>query len=92
MNDCIIDVRTLEPYDRHPTIFQTFAILGTGDALQIVNDHDPQPLLRLFEQELAGVFSWHYLERGPVWRVRIGKTAQSDKLVSGRIGCGCMAH
>ncbi len=91
MSDCIIDVRTLESFDRHPTIFQTFSTLKTGEALVIVNDHDPRPLRKVFDTELAGVFSWEYLESGPLWRVRIGKIADSDKVARGR-NCGCAAH
>ena len=91
MKDTLIDVRTLEPYDRHPAIFQTFAVLKRGQALQILNDHDPKPLHRLFEAELAGIYAWEYLESGPIWRVRISKIADSDKIARGR-GCGCGAH
>lgn len=91
MSDCIIDVRTLEPIDRHPTIFQTFSTLKTGEALVIINDHDPRPLYKIFDTELAGIFSWEYQEKGPIWRVRIGKIANSSKVVRSR-GCGCATH
>ena len=47
---------------------------GPGEALELVNDHDPKPLRYQFEAELPGTFTWDYLEEGPeAWRVRIGK-------------------
>ena len=39
-----IDVRTIAPRERHPLIFRTFGDLAAGEALQLVNDHDPKPL------------------------------------------------
>lgn len=93
MNDCMIDVRTLEPYDRHPTLFQAFAALHVGEALQVVNDHDPKPLHQQFELELPGIYAWEYLESGPaIWRVRIEKIVASDKVAQARAGCGCKSH
>ncbi|WP_217923091.1 DUF2249 domain-containing protein [Miltoncostaea oceani] len=70
----VIDVREMVPRDRHPTIFTTFEALSPGQAMELVNDHDPQPLRRQFETRLPGSYTWDYLEEGPeVWRVRIGK-------------------
>jgi uncharacterized protein (DUF2249 family) len=69
-----IDVREIAPRERHPLIFNTFRSLGTGEAMEIVNDHDPKPLFYQFQAELPGLFSWDYLENGPdTWRVRITK-------------------
>ncbi len=71
-----IDVRTLPPTQRHSTIFQTYNGLKSGEAFELVNDHDPKPLYYQFAAEHAGKFSWDYQEKGPsVWRVHIGKTA-----------------
>jgi len=70
-----IDVRAIPRIDRHRLIFGTFERLQAGEALIIVNDHDPIPLSAHFEARYPGMFSWDYLERGPdVWRVRIGCT------------------
>jgi uncharacterized protein (DUF2249 family) len=67
-----LDVRELPPRQRHALIFDTCDMLATGDALVLVNDHDPRPLYYQFEAEQPGRFGWDYLERGPdVWRVRI---------------------
>ncbi len=69
-----IDVRQIPPRDRHPLIFNTFESLAPGEALLLVNDHDPAPLRYQFEAEQAGRFGWHYLQQGPeVWQVRISK-------------------
>jgi uncharacterized protein (DUF2249 family) len=69
-----IDVREIPPRERHPLIFDTFDQLSPGEALLLINDHDPKPLYYQFQAESTGKFTWDYLETGPdVWRVRIGK-------------------
>ena len=69
-----IDVRQLAPRQKHPTIFQTFHRLAAGEAMLIINDHDPKPLYYQMAAEMPGTFDWEYLEDGPeVWRVRITK-------------------
>lgn len=70
-----IDVRAIEPRERHPLIFDTFGKLAAGESFELVNDHDPKPLYYQFEAEHTGQFTWDYLEDGPeVWRVRIGRS------------------
>lgn len=69
----------MPPRQRHPTIFSTWAGLADGDAILLVNDHDPVPLYYQFACEYAGRFRWDYLEQGPaVWRVRISKGTFPD--------------
>lgn len=69
-----VDVRTVAPRNRHPLLFQKFDALASGDAYELVNDHDPKPLYYQFQAERPGELDWRYLEEGPeVWRVRIGK-------------------
>lgn len=69
-----IDVRTIAPRDRHPLLFQRFDALASGEAYELVNDHDPKPLYYQFQAERPGELDWTYLEEGPeVWRVRVGK-------------------
>lgn len=72
----VVDVRPLPPPEKHPLIFDTFFSLQVGQAMELVNDHDPKPLYYQFSAELPGKFSWEYLERGPVWRVAITRTAE----------------
>ncbi|HPP46145.1 MAG TPA: DUF2249 domain-containing protein [Accumulibacter sp.] len=69
-----IDVRHIIPRERHPLIFSAFDALAAGEALLLVNDHDPKPLFYQFQAESKSAFTWEYLESGPeVWQVRIGK-------------------
>jgi uncharacterized protein (DUF2249 family) len=71
-----IDVRTVQPRERHPLILNTFRSLGTGESMELINDHDPRPLYYQFQAELPGKFTWDYVEAGPeTWRVRIAKLA-----------------
>lgn len=73
-----IDVRTIPPYERHAQIFGQFDALEAGQALVIVNDHDPVPLRRQFAARTPGQFDWTYLEAGPaLWRVQIDKTSNT---------------
>jgi len=84
-----LDLRTIAPRDRHPLIFSTFAKLDVGQALELVNDHDPRPLQSQFQIERPGQFSWNYLEQGPAtWRVAITKTASAAKAGQCCGGCG----
>lgn len=48
-----LDVRDLAPADRHPEIHDAFAELDAGEALELVNDHDPQPLFYEFKAEVS---------------------------------------
>ncbi|OJX33436.1 MAG: aminotransferase [Burkholderiales bacterium 68-12] len=89
-----IDVRTIEPRERHAQIFGRFDALHAGEALQIVNDHDPVPLRYQLESRAAGQFQWAYLQSGPdLWRVLISKLESSkaeaeDSCCSGGACCG----
>jgi len=40
----LLDVRRLDGPEKHPAIHARFDALGPGQALTIVNDHDPKPL------------------------------------------------
>lgn len=71
-----LDVRSLPPPQRHALIFETCSKLATGDAVILVNDHDPKPLYYQFQAEYPGRYGWEYVEDGPqVWRVRISRQA-----------------
>jgi uncharacterized protein (DUF2249 family) len=39
-----LDLREIPPPKRHPKIFDAFEELDSGEALMIVNDHEPTPL------------------------------------------------
>jgi len=69
-----LDIRPVIPKERHLKIFSTFEELKTGEAFQLINDHDPKPLYYEMKAERDGTFEWEYIEQGPeVWRVNIKK-------------------
>lgn len=69
-----LDVRTVPPRERHPLIFATFDRLAAGEALVLVNDHDPKPLYYQFMAERPGLVSWEPQEEGPErWAILIRK-------------------
>lgn len=69
-----IDLRPLAQRERHPLAFNTFRSLGAGETVELIGDHDLQPLYEQFQAEWAGRFSWDELERQPdAWRIRIAK-------------------
>ena len=71
-----IDLRPLALRERHSLIFNTFRSLGSGEAVELINDHDPKQLLDQFRTEWPGRFAWDDMQSGPdVWRVRIVKLA-----------------
>lgn len=40
---CELDLRTIPPRQRHRLILGRVDALATGQSLQLVSDHDPQP-------------------------------------------------
>ncbi len=71
-----LDVRALPPPQRHALIFHACGKLAEGDAVVLINDHDPKPLYYQFEAEYPGWFGWEYVQSGPeVWKVRITRKA-----------------
>jgi uncharacterized protein (DUF2249 family) len=83
-----IDLRPLALGERHSLIVSTFRSLGAGESVELVNDHDPGPLLDQFRSEWPGRFVWDDLQGGPeVWRVRIVKlSAHGDGRCCGSCG------
>lgn len=71
-----IDVRSLPPRERHPKIFAMFDGLADGEAMLLINDHDPKPLFYQFQAERPGKVGWTPEEQGPErWVIRIEKLA-----------------
>ena len=67
-----LDVRVLPHGQRHEIIFARLDGLAPGEALVIVNDHDPKPLRYQTSALWPDRFEWTYREEGPqVWRVAI---------------------
>ena len=90
MSTTRVDVRAIAPRERHPLIFSTFGGLAQGQAMELVNDHDPRPLYYQFSAELPGEFAWDYLERGPdTWRVAITRVKDASPARAGGEGNCC---
>ncbi|WP_353134720.1 DUF542 domain-containing protein [Pseudopedobacter sp.] len=76
----LLEVFKIEPRLKHPTIFEHFDALITGESFIIKNDHDPKPLYYQLLGERGNIFTWDYLESGPeYWQVRIGKPITSEE-------------
>jgi uncharacterized protein (DUF2249 family) len=73
-----IDVRRLAPPERDAAVISAFRAIDRGETLEVVVNHDPQPLYHRFRLLAPGNFSWLCLQNGPqVWRVTIKKLALS---------------
>ena len=90
-----IDLRTIAPRERHALVFGRFDALQAGQSMQLVNDHDPQPLQFQLDDRALGQFEWAPLESGPaVWRVQITRVGvkpipvAKDSCCSGGSCCG----
>jgi uncharacterized protein (DUF2249 family) len=55
-----LDLRDVPPAERHPKIHAAFDELDDGEALQIVNDHEPKPLFYEFQAEVASFDAENY--------------------------------
>ena len=83
-----IHVQQIPPRERHAHIFASFDALGVGQALQLVNDHDPRPLRFQFDDRTPGQFDWTYVESGPeTWRVNIKRTATKEAAAANKSSC-----
>ena len=60
----IIKAPEYPPQLKHKVIFESFDQLASGEAMLLINDHDPRPLRYQFEATRSGIFSWD-LEQGP---------------------------
>ncbi|MGB3698202.1 MAG: DUF2249 domain-containing protein [Gordonia sp. (in: high G+C Gram-positive bacteria)] len=78
MPDVTLDVREIPKPQRHPKIFGLFDSLAVGEAVILVNDHDPRHLHDEFEEKLPGGYGWEYLVREKRdYRIRISKTTEA---------------
>lgn len=55
MSGQTLDLHDVPPPRRHPKVFDAFEELESGEALTLINDHDPKPL---YYQMLAEVDSF----------------------------------
>lgn len=69
-----IDVTLLPPSHRHQVIFKALEVLKNGHELILSVDHNPAPLYYEMKVRFPKIFSWEFLEEGPVvWQVLITK-------------------
>src|SRR3989338_3697024 len=74
-----LDLRSMPPFERHEKIFEVWNSLKEGQAMRIINDHDPKPLHYQFEAEYNGKYEWEYEKQGPKdWIVNIKKAAKGE--------------
>ncbi len=70
-----LDVRTIPPARKHPTIHARLEELAPGETLTLLNDHDPRPLRFELEHDHPGAFTFEYAESGPeIWRIIIRRS------------------
>jgi uncharacterized protein (DUF2249 family) len=55
-----LDLRDVPPPERHPKIHAAFEDLESGEALEIVNDHEPKPLFYEFQAEVESFDAENY--------------------------------
>jgi uncharacterized protein (DUF2249 family) len=71
-----LDLREIPRPQRHPLIFAKFDALAVGGSFRLLNDHDPVPLNRQFDNVRPGQALWEYIVRGPsLFRIRIRRIA-----------------
>ncbi|NIP78160.1 MAG: DUF2249 domain-containing protein [Gemmatimonadetes bacterium] len=70
-----LDVRPVAPSQRYDRIIGVYESLETGQAMELVVDHDPTCMYYTLEATRGrDAFAFDYLDRGPrVWRVRVRK-------------------
>lgn len=84
-----IDVRRIAPFERHGLIFERLGALSPGEALELINDHDPVPLRSGIERQWPGQFECAYLDAGPdLWRLEIRKKTRRDPAASSPVDTG----
>lgn len=74
-----MDVRVLEPIERHKQLLGIFKNLPVKESFTFINDHDPIPLYYEFKSVCVDVMGWEYLKReGRDWKVRVRRTEASQ--------------
>jgi uncharacterized protein (DUF2249 family) len=88
-----LDLRDLAPRERHARVFSRFDALQPGEAMQLLIDHDAQPLRAEFDSRRFAQFEWAVMDAGPSpWHVQITRIAAvasaGDSCCSGGACCG----
>ncbi len=83
MREVVIEAQSISSPESNNTIFNAFDDLAFGEAIIVVNSHDPLPLIMQFEEQRPLQFVLSYLEIGPTsWRVKLTKKRKEGC-------CGC---
>ena len=73
-----IDVRKIQPSERHATIFDILQALKPRQSFMVISDHEPRPLHYQIQARFPDLFGWNYVQQGPdVWRVVISREEAS---------------
>lgn len=73
-----MDVRVLEPIQRHIQLLAIFKELAVDDSFIFINDHDPIPLYYELKSIHGDVVGWEYLQKGGRdWRVKVTRLEAS---------------
>ncbi len=71
-----VDIREISSHkDKYPTVHKTFQSLKVGEKMELINDHDFQPMFTYkIPLDFPAQYEWTYLEKGPeVWRIAVTK-------------------
>jgi uncharacterized protein (DUF2249 family) len=71
----IVDTRTEPELSCADQTNSAYDALDVGDSLEIVSDHDPQPLYFMLRAERGEAFTWDLVDAGPdLWRAKVVRT------------------
>ena len=66
-----LDLRQVATERRRRTLLKRFDQLHKGEALVLVSDSHPLPLIHWLSNERFGGFRGTFIEQSPVWRVEL---------------------
>lgn len=73
--ETMVDLRQVAPQARIAAAVYTSQLLRAGQAMTVIDDHDPADVQAVFQAEPER-FGWSCDARGPdVWRVRVTRRA-----------------
>lgn|SRR5690606_18086508 len=73
-DEIILNIPSIEPREKHDTIFKVFESRASGGSFIIHNDHDPKPVYYQLQAMHGDSFDWEYLQEGPQWfDIRVSK-------------------
>lgn len=61
----LIDLRKTDKQDWKYTIFHRYAMMLTGDTMEIIATDDPAEIRKIFEKKFTGEYSWSYKKQEP---------------------------